>query len=176
MPMTATRRRMADLVETVVEHDAWARTGIETLANAACGATFGLLELDPAGFGVVVLACDDARIAALNAAFRDSARPTNVLSWPSQDRAAPRPGTRPARPRPGPAGDPAHLGDIAIAWETCLREAEEAGRPLRDHVLHLLVHGCLHLLGYDHQREADAALMEGLETRILASLGVPDPY
>lgn len=167
---------MADLVETVVEHEEWDRIGIATLASAACGATLELLDIDPAGFGIVLLACDDARIAALNAEFRDSPRPTNVLSWPSEDRAPRYPGAPPARPQPGPADDPAHLGDIAMAWETCRREAEAAGKPLHAHALHLLVHGCLHLLGYDHVRQADAALMEGLETRILATLGVPDPY
>jgi len=167
---------MADLVETVIEHDAWEEIGIAALADAACLATLDLLGIAPAGFGVVVLACDDARIAALNAEFRDMPRPTNVLSWPSDERAPSRAGAGPAPPRPGSADDPAHLGDIALAWETCRREAEAAGRPLRAHALHLLVHGCLHLLGYDHVRQADAALMEGLETQILATLGVPDPY
>jgi probable rRNA maturation factor len=65
---------------------------------------------------------------------------------------------------------------VAIAWETCAREAQAAGRPLEDHALHLLVHGTLHLLGFDHEREGDAELMEGLETEILGALGVADPY
>ena len=68
------------------------------------------------------------------------------------------------------------LGDIALAWETCAAEAEEAGKPIADHVTHLIVHGFLHLLGYDHIREGDARLMETLEVRILASLGLSDPY
>jgi probable rRNA maturation factor len=68
------------------------------------------------------------------------------------------------------------LGDIAIAWETCAAEAAAAGRPMADHVTHLIVHGVLHLLGYDHTDDADAALMEAHEVRILATLGVSDPY
>ena len=68
------------------------------------------------------------------------------------------------------------LGDVAIAYDTCAREAVEAGKPLPDHALHLLVHGTLHLLGFDHERDADAELMEGLETEILGVLGVADPY
>ena len=68
------------------------------------------------------------------------------------------------------------LGDVAIAFETCAREAEALGRPLAHHALHLLVHGTLHLLGFDHEREADAELMEGLESEILRGLGVADPY
>ena len=78
------------------------------------------------------------------------------------------------RPAP-PEGDP-ELGDIAIAFETCEREAESGGLSLENHTLHLLVHGTLHLLGYDHEREADADLMESTETAILCKLGVPDPY
>jgi probable rRNA maturation factor len=71
---------------------------------------------------------------------------------------------------------PAELGDIAISWQTCEREARAAGRAMEDHVLHLLVHAMLHLLGYDHIHEEDAALMEGLEVEILAMMGVADPY
>ncbi|WP_374395524.1 rRNA maturation RNase YbeY, partial [Tabrizicola sp.] len=103
-------------------------------------------------------------------------QPTNVLSWPSEERAAEVVGEAPDLPEPGEADDPESLGDIAIAWETCAREAEAQGKPMADHVTHLLVHGVLHLLGYDHIEEEDAALMEGLEVRILASLGVSDPY
>ena len=71
---------------------------------------------------------------------------------------------------------PEELGDIAIAWETCAREAEELDRSVRDHVTHLIVHGVLHLLGYDHMREQDAALMEATEIRILAKMGLANPY
>lgn len=68
------------------------------------------------------------------------------------------------------------LGDIAISYDTCLREAQSAGKPMPDHVTHLIVHGVLHLLGYDHVRDRDATLMEGLETVILGKMGIADPY
>ena len=119
---------------------------------------------------------DDARIATLNADFRGKPQPTNVLSWPSEGRGADVAGEDPERPEPGEDDDPEMLGDIAIAWETCAREAEAQGKPMVDHVTHLVVHGVLHLLGYDHVEDADAAVMERLEVGILASLGVSDPY
>jgi len=71
---------------------------------------------------------------------------------------------------------PEELGDIAIAWETCDREAAEAGKPMADHVTHLVIHAVLHLLGYDHERDGDASLMEGTEIAILAGLGLANPY
>jgi probable rRNA maturation factor len=128
------------------------------------------------GYEISLLGCDDRRIAELNADFRGKPQPTNVLSWPSEERGAGQDGARPASVRPGPEGMPAELGDVAIAWETCRREADEAGKPMEDHVTHLMVHGILHLLGYDHVREGDAALMEATEVRILASMGIANPY
>ena len=126
-------------------------------------------------YDISLLTCNDKRIAELNEDFRGKPQPTNVLSWPSDERGAARAGEMPHLPRPTPPM-PAELGDVAIAYDTCAREAGEAGKPLKDHALHLLVHGTLHLLGFDHERDADADLMEGLETEILAALGVADPY
>jgi probable rRNA maturation factor len=165
-----------DLVETVIEDARWEAFGLEALAERAGRAALAGLGLPVAGFAISVMGCDDARIAALNAGFRGKPVPTNVLSWPSEDRAPDVVGEAPDLPEPGPAEDPESLGDIAIAWETCAREAEEHGKPMADHVTHLLVHGVLHLLGYDHVEDADAALMEALEVRILATLGLSDPY
>lgn len=158
-------------VDCVVEDDRW--DDIDALAQLACDAALERLGLEPSVFEISLLACDDVRIAALNADFRDKPTPTNVLSWPSEERGAAIDGEMPLPPQPVP--DP-ELGDIAIAYDTCAREATEAGKPLRDHTLHLLVHGTLHLLGFDHERDRDATLMEGLETEILGKLGVPDPY
>ncbi len=76
---------------------------------------------------------------------------------------------------PQGADDP-ELGDIALAWETCAAEADQAGKPMADHVTHLIVHGTLHLLGFDHERDADAVLMEGIEVEVLGKLGLSDPY
>lgn len=174
--MTQTSRLMADLVDVVVADEYWNRADIEALAERACEAVLAELGLAFEDFEIAVLACDDARIAALNGDFRGHAVPTNVLSWPAEDLAPAMEGDPPVTPEPDPSGEPVHLGDIAIAWETCAREADDQGKPFAEHCLHLLAHGCLHLLGYDHISEKDAALMEALEVRILAKLGVADPY
>lgn len=158
-------------VEVIIEDDRWSGERLEALAGKAVGATLSHLGLDADDWDVVILACDDARIAELNGAFRDKAGPTNVLSWPSEERGAAREGEAPE----GPEGDP-ELGDIALSFDTCAREAAEAGKPLMHHATHLVVHGTLHLLGYDHLRDGDADLMESTETAILYKLGVPDPY
>jgi len=159
-------------VDITFESDFWAAVPLQTLAKQACGATMTHLGLSPDAWEVSLLACDDARIAVLNADFREKPTPTNVLSWPSDDRAAPKDGAMPAPPQ----GPDLELGDIAIAFETCAREAREQDKEFSAHVTHLLVHGVLHLLGFDHIRPGDAALMEGFEVEILASLGMSDPY
>ncbi len=161
---------MGDLVETVLEAEEWERVALADLAERSARATLAFLALDPERHEIAVLGCDDARIAALNTAFRGQPLPTDVLSWPSEERSAAREGEPPAAPAPGA------LGDIAIAYGTTAAEAAERGKPLPDHATHLLVHAVLHLLGYDHGREADALLMERTEAQILATLGIGDPY
>ena len=160
-------------VDLVLEDMRW--DGLEALAVRACGAVMAHL-----GYGedwdLSLLACDDARIAALNGEFRDKVRATNVLSWPSEERGAEVPGQAPERVEPPFPGEPLELGDIAIAFETCAREAAEQGKDFDAHVTHLLVHGTLHLLGYDHIDDKDAGLMEGLEVEILGNLGISNPY
>lgn len=113
--------------------------------------------------GVVsVLLGDDATIAGMNKEFRGKEGPTNVLSFP------------PAQvDPPGPAR---FLGDIALAAETIVEEAQNQGKSFDRHAAHLVVHGFLHLLGYDHENEADASRMEARETEIMRSIGVDDPY
>lgn len=108
---------------------------------------------------VSLLLGDDAAIAALNKEFRGKDGPTNVLSF-----------------EPGPGGEPGFLGDIALAAETIAAEAEFQGKSLDNHAAHIVVHGFLHLLGYDHVNEADAEKMETRERTILATLGIADPY
>ncbi|QQA43316.1 rRNA maturation RNase YbeY [Pelagovum pacificum] len=159
-------------VDVVLEDDRWEALGLGVLAERATEATLDRLGLEPTVWGISILACDDARIAGLNGEFRGKDRATNVLSWPSEERAAFAAGETPLAPDPA---DP-ELGDIAIAYETCEQEARDAEKPLQDHVLHLLIHGTLHLLGYDHVRDLDADLMEGLEVEILGKLGLPNPY
>lgn len=139
--------------------DSFAEAG--TLAKTAIEAALrhADAELLP-GAEVSLLLCDDAFIRALNARWRGQDKPTNVLSFPAAD---------------DPATTPI-LGDIAIAFETLAREAEDEGKSLRAHYVHLLVHGALHLVGYDHQSDAEAEVMERLERACLAGLGIDDPY
>jgi probable rRNA maturation factor len=106
---------------------------------------------------------DDATLRALNRRWRAQDKPTNVLSFAAQGEET-------------PPDAPLLLGDVVLAFETVAREAAAQGKPLGDHLRHLVVHGVLHLLGHDHERREEAALMEALETRILAGLGVADPY
>ena len=166
---------MEPLVDIIIEDERW-QDLLPALAETAAQAVLADQGLDPAAFEVSLLGCDDARIAVLNAEFRGKPAPTNVLSWPAQDLAPEAEGARPDLPEPFLPDERESLGDIAIAWETCAREADEQGKSLHDHVLHLIVHGILHLLGYDHIREGDAALMEGTEVRVLDRMGISDPY
>ena len=167
LPGAAPEEEEAPLVELALEEPGWteALPDLEALASAAVRLALEAAGLDPADWSVAVLACSDTRIAGLNAAFRERAQPTNVLSWPAF---AP-----PLPPAPAPR---THLGDIAIALGTVSREAHSAGIPLKDHATHLILHGCLHLIGYDHDTDSAADMMEGLERRALARIGIPDPY
>jgi probable rRNA maturation factor len=167
-----------DLVDLVIEEPAWTETlpDIEALANTAARLALEGAGLDPARWTLCVLACDDTRIAALNRDFRGKAAPTNVLSWPAFALAPEHPGAFPAPPPQAVSGPRQPLGDVAIALQTTRREAEDSAIPLKNHAIHLILHGSLHLLGFDHETDADAETMEGIETRALARIGVDDPY
>lgn len=110
----------------------------------------------PKNAALTILLSDDARLKALNRDFRGKNKPTNVLSFPSED--------------------PDYLGDIALAHGVAQKEANAAGKRFADHATHLVVHGVLHLMGYDHETAPQANRMEPLETAILADLGIADPY
>ena len=146
------------MIDIDVEEAAW----IATLPQAemlARGAALAALDSEGAGHeGVSILLADDEAVRELNARFRHVDKPTNVLSFPA------------------PYNPERHLGDIALAYGVCAREADEQGKPFAHHLQHLVVHGVLHLLGYDHMRDDEAEAMEGLERAVLAGLGVPDPY
>jgi probable rRNA maturation factor len=167
---------MEPLVETLIEDDRWLALDLPALAERAGQATLAGAGLAPQGFSLCLMACDDARIAVLNGQFRGKAAPTNVLSWPSEERGSDTFGDPPPPPERGSVEDPLHLGDVALAWETCAREAREQEKTLSDHACHLIVHGTLHLLGYDHEDDEDAALMEQIEISALATMGVANPY
>jgi probable rRNA maturation factor len=130
----------------------------ETLTAAVAESGFAGRE----GLELSLCLADDAQMRALNLRWRGIDKPTNVLSFP--------PAT------PGHFRDAPTLGDIALAYETLARESNELGAPLADHYRHLLAHGFLHLIGYDHETDEEAERMEALETRIMARLGAADPY
>jgi probable rRNA maturation factor len=149
------------IVDVEVVDPAWLAAGdVDILAQDAIAAT--LVEVGKRvhpDAEISVRLCDDDEIRALNLAWRNKDKATNVLSFPS------------------PAGDRGPLlGDIVVAFEYVSEEARDAGRSLRDHLAHMLVHGMLHLLGFDHENESEAEKMEALERRILAKLGIDDPY
>jgi probable rRNA maturation factor len=146
------------LTDIEVEAPAWSEAlpDAEALVLAAADAT--LASEGAVGEGVTLLLTDDATIRDLNRRFRAQDKPTNVLSFPA------------------PQNPERFLGDIALAYGVCAREAEEQGKPLGHHLQHLVAHGVLHLLGYDHESDAQADEMEGLERAVLAGLGIPDPY
>jgi len=135
-----------------------------TLTQVMPGADDGPLEIS-------LVFTDDAEQRALNRDYRQNDRATNVLSFPNMDEP-----NMDNRPAPEASGQPRLLGDIVLARQTVEREAQAQGKSLADHTSHLLVHGLLHLLGYDHQDGVEAEEMEALETRILAEMGIADPY
>ena len=155
--------------ELDIPYAAWNVLRLDILSQTAIAATLMHLGIDHGPVEISLLACDDTAIAELNADFRGKGTATNVLSWPAEELVPP------ALPRPDPDGT-VPLGDIAISFDTCAREAAAVGKPLDLHVTHLIVHGTLHLLGYDHENDADAEVMECHETEILGKLGHPDPY
>ena len=147
------------MIEVEIETDAWLLDlpdAVERVRDAAAAALS--VPGAPAGAEISVLLSNDAEVAELNGRFRGKPAATNVLSFPAPGFASP------------------HLGDIVLAHEVCAAEAQAQGKPLADHLSHLVVHGVLHLLGHDHQIDVQAEAMESLERTVLASLGVRDPY
>jgi len=151
-------------IDIIVEDPRWteALAEAETLTLQAVKAAYAAAEYtQPASLSVLL--ADDSRVAALNRDFRGLDKPTNVLSFPALE--------TPAHPDETPT-----LGDIALAFDTLSREAQDGNRPLRNHFQHLIVHASLHLIGYTHDEDEDAERMEALEIAALEGLGVANPY
>ena len=150
-------------VEVIVESELWSSLpDLERAIRSAVEAAVEAAGFDPRPEAeVAVLLADDARVRALNLAWRRKDAATNVLSFPASDDA------------PESAS---LLGDVVVAFETSAREAREEAKPLRHHLAHLVVHGTLHLIGYDHAADEEADEMERIERVALARLGIPDPY
>ena len=151
-------------VEVVVSCSAWLAACPDAAAVAAASARAVLAtSAEAARLVVDITLTDDAEQRRLNRIYRGKDMPTNVLAFPQAE-------TMP------PADAPVLLGDVVLAFETVCFEAVEQQKPFADHLSHLVVHGVLHLIGFDHEKAADAAAMEAREIKILAGLGVPDPY
>ena len=146
------------MIDVEIEDEAWIAAAPQAQDLVRTAAAAALRQAESDGEAVTILLTDDDSVRDLNARFRGKDYATNVLSFPAPE---------------NPEG---HLGDIALAFGVCAREATEQGKPLGHHLQHLVAHGVLHLLGYDHETDAEAEHMEGLERVVLAGLGVPDPY
>lgn len=158
--------RAAPEIDIVKQSKLWTRTRkVEATVREAISAAARFCDAVPPDAEVSVVLADDRHVHDLNLQWRGQDKPTNVLSFPA-----------PRREGEEDEGAPVMLGDIVIAYETVAREAEAENKPFANHLAHLTVHGFLHLLGYDHTAEDEAADMERLEARILENLGIPDPY
>ena len=151
-------------IDVLVEDEQWRAALGDDAEPACCQAAQAALKIASSGNcgAICIMLANDDFLQNLNRQYRNQDKPTNVLSFPGDGDAS------------GEA-EPV-LGDIALSYETCLREARDQGKTLLDHARHLVVHGVLHLLGHDHEKESQAAAMEDLEIRALAFLGVKNPY
>jgi probable rRNA maturation factor len=155
------------MTEVLVVAECWQnQADAEAVIHRAIATAAEIADADVGETELAVMLTDDAGIRTLNNNWRGIDKPTNVLSFPA---------LQPTGPS-GPDDAPRMLGDIAIAYETMHREARDEQKPFDHHLSHLAVHGFLHLIGYDHENDADAETMETLESKILAQLGIPDPY
>ncbi len=155
------------VIEVMVVADCWqAEPDAEAAIQRAIQTAAGMVEPGIGGTELAAMLTDDAGIRTLNNNWRGKDKPTNVLAFPALQ--------PPAGREPGNA--PRMLGDIAIAYETVRREADDQQKPFDHHLSHLAIHGFLHLIGYDHEKDAQAEDMEALEREILARIGIPDPY
>ena len=156
------------ITEVLVVADAWQNEpDAETAIQRAIAVAAEMVDADTGGAELAVMLTDDTGIRTLNNNWRGIDKPTNVLSFPA---------LQPTAEARWEDDAPRMLGDIAIAYETTRREADDEQKPFDHHLTHLAVHGFLHLIGYDHEKDQDADTMEALETEILMQLGIPDPY
>ena len=159
-------------VDVVIEDARWKTLDLRQIANQAFFETLFLLDIQYKSFTCCVLACDNKKIKQLNNKFRGKNCPTNVLSFPASLENYEVKSTL----TPTEANNPHELGDIAIAFEICKKEANISKVKFEHHVCHLITHSVLHLLGFDHEEEENATKMEKIEVQVLAKLGISDPY
>jgi probable rRNA maturation factor len=149
--------------------DLWQTRADAAVAAAIANTEFAhLSNVDPV-YSISVQLSDDENVHALNRDYRGKDKPTNVLSFPMLSREE----LQQSSPK---NSSEIMLGDIILAYETCAQESSEKAISIEDHAIHLIVHGALHLAGFDHIDDADATIMEGMEVKALASLGIGNPY
>ena len=165
MPRPRRISHAAPDIEITVQSALWRKVipDIRSRARRAALAALAAGDRSDPQTSVSLLFADDETVRPLNFAYRKKDMPTNVLSFPAPE----------AVPQ---AGFKRSLGDVILAVETVMAESARDNKPISDHISHLIVHGVLHLIGFDHETSADADIMEPMETQILAGLGIPDPY
>ena len=163
------------MIEFINESKKWGEKKSVLIANQAVNSTLVHLNLDPDKFEIAILACDDEKIQELNSNFRGINKNTNILSWPEKDFSPKVSGTMPMKPEPINR-EPMFLGNLAISFEFIVKEAKKLNKDFYNHLYHLISHGTLHLLGFVHELELDAKIMENKEREILSKVGIVDPY
>ncbi|MDG2096506.1 MAG: rRNA maturation RNase YbeY [Paracoccaceae bacterium] len=163
------------MIEFINESKKWGKKKSVVIANQAVNSTLVHLNLDPDNFEIAILACDNEKIQELNSNFRGINKNTNILSWPEKDLSPKVSGTMPMKPEPINR-EPMFLGNLAISFEFIVKEAEKLNKDFYNHLYHLISHGTLHLLGFVHELELDAKIMENKEREILSKVGIVDPY
>lgn len=161
--MPETKHNTAITVDFSISCPHWRDCGFDVKAKARQTVEHILryVSLDACDMELSIVLTSDSDIRSLNRQYRGKDKPTNVLSFPAWEPDLP---------------GPALLGDIILAFETIAQESRDQGKEIADHYTHLIVHGFLHLLGYDHETEGEAEIMEGLEIKILETLGIENPY
>lgn len=163
------------MIEFINESKKWGKKESVVIVNQAVNSTLVHLNLDPDKFEIAILACDNEKIQELNSDFRGINKNTNILSWPEKDLSPKVSGTMPMKPEPINR-EPMFLGNLAISFEFIVKEAEKLNKDFYNHLYHLISHGTLHLLGFVHELELDAKIMENKEREILSKVGIVDPY
>lgn len=163
----AANRRANVVIEVATPSARWKRVPAaerqaRAAARAALAGAAAARRLGRAKAELSLVLADDGMVRRLNRRWRGRDRATNVLSFPAAADV--------------PPGAPRLLGDVVLAFETVAREAAAQGKPFSDHLAHLVAHGVLHLVGFDHEEDGEARRMETLERRVLARIGIPDPY
>ena len=165
-------------INIIFKDKRWMKIPLEEIAKGALKLIADRFAAKENNFEISILASNDNEIKELNKNFRGTDSITNIISWPEQESQSRQAGHLPIKMDKFKSDSEGiiFLGNLAISFERCSTEAKEKNTYFEDHILHLLLHGCLHLIGFDHQNESDATLMENIEIRLLSGVGIKNPY